>query len=256
VFIDQTCPSCRATFQVPDDLAGKRIRCKTCGEAFRVAGAGREDDYDDEARPRRRRSRASSPLVPLLIVVGIVAGCLLVAGIVVVAVEWSIDDKEPPQPVAVGGQPRPNVRRVGLGPNKQNAPPRGVAADRTIYTIRPIRLAGRLGRPAEPPEGPIEVTLSNQRREANTAAGRPGIQVDYQTQGVPADGTDQYYLVVKGTAAGEAHVVKLATSAQGTLSCAFAVGFDPGQTFDIWVEREPIGKSTERKRVSKPVTLD
>src|SRR5436190_1900640 len=36
--IDAKCPGCRATFAVPDRLDGKRIRCKTCGEEFRVGG--------------------------------------------------------------------------------------------------------------------------------------------------------------------------------------------------------------------------
>jgi hypothetical protein len=247
VFIDQTCPSCRTTFQVPDRLAGKRIRCKTCREEFRVTGAAPADVYDDEPGPRRRRNRSSSPLVPLLIVVGIVAGCLLVAAIVVVVVEWSIKDEEGVKFVAVQGQPLPMAK----GPNQNRMP---AAALR--YPVRAIRAAGRFGRPANPPEGPIVVTLSNPRRMANAIPGQPAFQVDYQIQDAQAGGTDWYYLVVKGTATGEANLLTTITNPQGTLSFVFFAGFDPGQKFDIWVEREPFGKSPERKRVSKPVTLD
>ena len=54
------CPGCRAGFQVPERLAGKKIRCKTCREEFRVGGDDDFDDYDDEPRPRRRRRRSNS----------------------------------------------------------------------------------------------------------------------------------------------------------------------------------------------------
>jgi hypothetical protein len=62
--------------------------------------------------------------------------------------------------------------------------------------------------------------------------------------------------VVKGTATGEANLLTTITNPQGTLSFVFFADFDSGQTFDIWVERQPFGKSQERKRVSKPVMLE
>ena len=36
--IQVTCPSCHSTYQLGDALQGKNVRCKKCGEVFRIAG--------------------------------------------------------------------------------------------------------------------------------------------------------------------------------------------------------------------------
>lgn len=41
------CPACRQIFQIRDDLAGKRVRCR-CGQALAVPAAARLDDLIDE----------------------------------------------------------------------------------------------------------------------------------------------------------------------------------------------------------------
>src|SRR5438270_8713768 len=70
--ISATCPHGPTPHRLADDLDGRRIRCKECGEPFRVGG-GRRDDYDDRPRQRRRSSSLSSSLV-LLMVIGVVFG--------------------------------------------------------------------------------------------------------------------------------------------------------------------------------------
>jgi len=35
--ISMRCPGCQTRFEFADDLDGKRIKCKSCGDIFRVA---------------------------------------------------------------------------------------------------------------------------------------------------------------------------------------------------------------------------
>jgi hypothetical protein len=64
--ISMRCPGCQTRFDFANDLEGKRIKCKSCGDIFRVAHAGpakksRDDDddrysrRDDDDGPRARR---------------------------------------------------------------------------------------------------------------------------------------------------------------------------------------------------------
>ncbi|HEY1379385.1 MAG TPA: hypothetical protein VGF55_21465 [Gemmataceae bacterium] len=246
--IDVECPGCRAAFPVPDRLGGRLIRCTTCREEFRVGG-GRPayDDEDDYGEPRPRRRRPSSPLVPLLIVGGILGGCLVVAAIAVVLLAGR--DKAA-NPVLVRRQ-----QAFPQGPGRQAAP-NGVVPN---VILTPPRPAGQGGRPAEPVEGPILVTLSNPRRAESMMPDRRAYQVDYQTQAEVPDENVRYYLVVKvpgGISEGLLPMLRLTDKGQGTLAFAFFPGRDPGQGFDLWIERATIGKARERKRVSAVVTLD
>jgi predicted Zn finger-like uncharacterized protein len=50
------CPNCSARLQVPDNLAGKRVRCKKCSEPFLVK-AQAEDDEDETPAPAKARPR-------------------------------------------------------------------------------------------------------------------------------------------------------------------------------------------------------
>src|SRR5258708_5085645 len=55
------CPECGKQFKVPATAAGKKVRCKTCGEVIPVAGgksggkpapaAAYGDDLDDDGKP-------------------------------------------------------------------------------------------------------------------------------------------------------------------------------------------------------------
>src|SRR5262245_30573282 len=47
------CPECDARLQVPDALAGKRIKCKKCGGSFVVRRGADRDDGEEDERPTR-----------------------------------------------------------------------------------------------------------------------------------------------------------------------------------------------------------
>src|SRR5689334_22272028 len=161
-----TCPHCRIAHRLADELDGRLIRCKECGEPFRVGGRrraaevaddrpGRSRDVDDYAGdpPRRRRasSSSSSSSLVLLMVIGVVLGI----GVTIIggaAVWYLMSGRSPRQGPQIVGQ-RPNAGVVV--PNRG-----GVIADHTIFPPRP---AG-VGRPADVPEGEITVTLANPRR--------------------------------------------------------------------------------------------
>src|SRR5262249_40171170 len=51
-----TCPHCRDSYSVDEDLLGKRVRCRECKEAFTVQSPRRREDDEDEGdrRPDRR----------------------------------------------------------------------------------------------------------------------------------------------------------------------------------------------------------
>jgi predicted Zn finger-like uncharacterized protein len=56
-----TCPHCRTTLRVPDELLGKKVRCKSCAATFIAT-----DDDRDEARPPREETRLQSHARPRL----------------------------------------------------------------------------------------------------------------------------------------------------------------------------------------------
>jgi predicted Zn finger-like uncharacterized protein len=55
-----TCPSCRCPFRVPDDMAGRRVRCPDCGKPFFA------DYVSDDPHHRRQLGnvRHEQPLIP------------------------------------------------------------------------------------------------------------------------------------------------------------------------------------------------
>jgi predicted Zn finger-like uncharacterized protein len=137
-----TCPHCRTPHRLADELDGRLIRCKECGEPFRVAARRRDDDSGD--RPRRRRdddeyvddrrrrrrsstSSSSSSLV-LLMVIGIVLGISVT--IVGGAAVWYLMSGRNPR-----GGPRIVTQRPNPGVVVPNRP--GVIADHTIFPPRP-----------------------------------------------------------------------------------------------------------------------
>lgn len=55
------CPNCDAMFQVPDEIAGKRIKCKKCGEVIVARRTKAEQDDDPRPSPSPSKVRKSSP---------------------------------------------------------------------------------------------------------------------------------------------------------------------------------------------------
>jgi hypothetical protein len=50
------CPNCDARLEAPDEIEGKKVQCKKCGEKFRARPV-EEDDVDD--RPARRAAKSA-----------------------------------------------------------------------------------------------------------------------------------------------------------------------------------------------------
>jgi dienelactone hydrolase len=130
--IKVTCDSCFMDFSVKDDFAGKKFKCKECGEVIRVpARRARDEKEDDEleaaapspraaprARPgtnagaKRGRKKSISLKMPL-IVGGLVVGGLALA-VVMVLVLHQLDQKTAVQPgtpgaVSAGGTGDPST---------------------------------------------------------------------------------------------------------------------------------------------------
>jgi hypothetical protein len=55
------CPNCDARLEAPDEIEGKKVQCKKCGEKFRARPV-EEDDVDD--RPARRAAKSASKSRP------------------------------------------------------------------------------------------------------------------------------------------------------------------------------------------------
>jgi hypothetical protein len=232
-----TCPHCRTAHRLADDLDRRMIRCKVCREPFRVGGDRPGDDYDDEPRPRRRRSRSSSSaLIPLLVIGGVLGvGVLIIGG----AAIWYLASR------AAKAGPAVVTRRVS---------PNAVMTDHSMFPPQPPGVGLR---PAQATEGREVVMLSNTRRVEGVIPGRPAYQVDYKFLGDPPKRNDWYYLVAKVPAGVcETHLYKVADQPQGTISFNFFPGTDLAQGFELWVEFHPAGKTRDRTRVSKPVTLN
>jgi predicted Zn finger-like uncharacterized protein len=122
------CPGCHTGFQVPEDLQGKLIRCKSCREEFRVGG-GRDEvrDDDDVDAPRRPRRKKKSAAALVLTIVGAVAA-LGVGAIALGGFLWGKHvDRPADQPVlkdpGVGPTLRPRGRSGGGGAGGQGNNP-------------------------------------------------------------------------------------------------------------------------------------
>jgi predicted Zn finger-like uncharacterized protein len=71
-----TCPECDASYKVPDEAAGKTIKCKKCGAKVRVPVDDEDNDFsnlgdkgDGDAKEKKKGSKT-------LLIVGIVAAVL------------------------------------------------------------------------------------------------------------------------------------------------------------------------------------
>lgn len=101
-----TCPECDVAFQVPEDLLGKTLRCRHCGETFRAkAPKAQADPRDDDEKPRSRRRavegdeddeaddrparKKAKKKSSLPFVLGVVAALVLAGGAIGVVVAWS-----------------------------------------------------------------------------------------------------------------------------------------------------------------------
>ncbi len=176
-----TCPHCRTAVRIPDELRGRKVRCKSCSETFVVpddadeprrgreerrvqtspksrlsAGGGRgrddDDDYDDHTARRRERHeprREQGPPVGLLIGGGAAVFVLLLIGVVVTIVLVSRDDGQPTT-AAAGAAPPPGMAAAD-NPPAPVAPGGGVIADNGVPPGAPAAPAPGIGGEPERP---------------------------------------------------------------------------------------------------------
>lgn len=66
--IKTECPSCGKDYRVKDELDGRKIRCKECGEPFQVQIAEVDDvwddDYDDDRHSDNQSAAAAAKSMP------------------------------------------------------------------------------------------------------------------------------------------------------------------------------------------------
>ncbi len=142
--IEMTCPGCDTVYPVSDELIGKTIRCKKCGEMMSVTAAGvakptagkptvakaipakparatarvNDDEFDDStSRNRSGREQPVKKKSPLPLIAGGLLGLLLLGGggMAALVIFGQLDrkaDTTAENPVALNNQPSPN----GAGP--------------------------------------------------------------------------------------------------------------------------------------------
>ncbi len=121
------CPACQSAYSVPEELRGRKARCRKCDASFLIEGAteqpapampvaravekparpdrrDEDDSFDEPRRKRRQPPKRSSAVVPLLIVGGTVLTLLTAVGAGVgVWAFWKARQDAPP----VAGPPGP-----------------------------------------------------------------------------------------------------------------------------------------------------
>jgi hypothetical protein len=116
------CPGCDTRFEFTSDLEGKRIKCKTCGDVFRVerpVRKAREEDDDgrpagrsrrsladdrDEDAPRRYREcdedRPRPKKIHPLVIIGPIAGAILLGAVITIILLVRGADKKKTSPTS------------------------------------------------------------------------------------------------------------------------------------------------------------
>ncbi|HZV07705.1 MAG TPA: MJ0042-type zinc finger domain-containing protein [Gemmataceae bacterium] len=269
--IPATCPGCNASYQLADSMRGKRVRCKSCSEAFivrdkfptpdryevegqiqaspRPAARISRDEKDEDLRrpqPRRRpvKSRGNGAALPLLI-----GACVLLGVLVLVLggiAAWVFTRSRPPQPAPIAA----NTNQPAPAPQPVQAPPPPV--------VPPVQNPMAAG-------GPLAVQLTNGNISGFGA--RMQVTVDYRfTSGNPAG--RRLYLFIKATkVAGilqNYYVAQLHTignQTQGTISAAgMTFGIENGP-FEMWMGEGPIGmgmplvSERELTKISNVITV-
>lgn len=202
--ISVRCP-CGKKYSVAEDKAGKRIRCKACGEIMEVPDDDElevleeEDETDDEvfeAAPRRRtgaarssqsrRSKKSNNALPLIIA-AVALGGVLVIGVAVFAIR------------AGGANPNPAPGQPPVAMNPPNTVP-GAAPTGMAPPNGSNNPASTPASPA-PAAGTAWVVISNLKVGDPQGLSTP-ISIDYKfAQGAPDPGA-KYVLRLTAPLAG------------------------------------------------------
>ncbi|HTU18632.1 MAG TPA: zinc-ribbon domain-containing protein [Gemmataceae bacterium] len=283
--LSTTCPSCHATYTLADTMRGKKVRCKSCSEAFVVRGkagsldkddgagriqvsphpakrAARYEEDEDTRRPQpRRRPREKSGnniLVPLLIVGGLIAVFLVLGAAGVAVWAFTRSPKTLATPVAVSSNPPANAPQpVQNPPQHQPAvPPPQMAPPVNPPVQAPMPVNAPL-QPPMPANGPLAAELSNGNISGFGAQMR--VTVNYRfTSGNPAG--RQLFLLIKASKAmglrQNFYLAELRTiggQMQGTIGAeGLTFGIEHGP-FEMWFgEGQPgIGLPTTESQIRK-----
>lgn len=197
--IQAVCGSCFMEYSVKDSLAGKKIKCKECGEVFRIPEAnngGEQFDelFADESPPQRQAAR-SSPATPAKrrpaarkglssgLIVGLVgAGVVGIVGLMVVAalvLPFLTGARRGP----VGGNPGV-PGGVGVPVQAAGAPAGDPGALFPVASV-PLPAFPELGTPRMAPGSPVKI-YDLSFASANPGANGPGTQMNLRVY-VPDD---------------------------------------------------------------------
>ncbi len=259
------CPHCRTTHTFPDQMVGKRARCRQCLSLFLVsalAGVGTPvDDVDPQeqtqkepakpkaAPPRRRyaddygpeparRSGGSGLLIGLLVGCGAFALVLLLGGAAVGAwLYFSYFDEPVSTPTPPKAGPPPAVRPPDPFPPAPKQPAQPPAQPK---------------QPA-PPAKPA-FTLSNAKVEKVGKV--PTVVVDCRPDTAPSPG-QQFFLLIRSAGGGTYRSSQLPPSrlkAQGTLRIRVPRAVNDPGPFELNLRMGRLGMADEGESVSNTVS--
>jgi hypothetical protein len=259
------CPHCRTTHTFPDQMVGKRARCRQCLSLFLVsalAGVGTPvDDVEPQeqvqtgatkakpAPPRRRYGDDYGP-EPVRksggggLLIGLLVGCgaflvVLVLGAGGVAAWFFLSS--PDQPSAAAPAPRPSqpvpppVQPPDPFPPVQPKPP-----------DRP--------KPPEPPAKPA-FTLSNAKVERLRNV--PTVSADYRPDTGPPAAGQQFFLLIRSAGGGvyrSSQLSHLRMRQQGTLRVRMPRAMNDPGPFELTLRMGRLGMADEGEAVSNTVS--
>ena len=214
-----TCPECFTPARVPGAAAGKRVRCKRCGEAFRAA-AEPAAPPPKTRRPSPRAGRPSAPrrtrraAGPSPATVGKWAGAAVAAVAALAAAAWLIP-KAPDVAAAVRGLDLPDVTPPGVpagppepGRERRATSERWVAGEGGTPSGANAELRDRggpdfdIGPNAPPPKDAKKEREAAERSVARLEAVARGERLSTGTMTVTRDGVARTFAV--GPSAGGA----------------------------------------------------
>ena len=270
------CPHCRTTHTFPDQMVGKRARCRQCLSLFLVsalAGVGTPvDDVDLQeqaakeavkakpAPPRRRyaddygpepvrRSGGSGLLIGLLVGCGAFLVVLVVGGVVVALLAlnapWlalnSSDEPVPTPPPRSAKPAPPAARPPGPFPPAQPKPP----AQPPAQPKQPAQ--------PQPPAKPA-FTLSNAKVE--TVRNVPTVVVDYRPDAAPTAG-QPFFLLIRSAGGGvyrSSQLTSLRLKQQGTLRIRLPRAMNDPGPFELNLRLGRLGVADEGESVSNTIS--
>ena len=253
------CPHCRTTHTFPDQMVGKRARCRQCLSLFLVnslAGVGVPvDDVDPHeqvqaaakpkpAPPRRRYEDDYGP-EPVRrsggggLLIGLLVGCgaflvVLVLGAGGVAAWYFLSSDQQ----AAAPAPRPS----------QSAPPEPFPPVRPEPPAKP--------NPPEKPPPPAKPTFTLSNAKVDRVRNLPVVSVDYRPDTAPAGG-QQFFLLIRSAGGGvyrSSQLTQLRMRQPGTLRVRLPRAMNDPGPFELTLRLGRPGMADEGESVSNTIS--